>query len=102
MILTKGKFYVFKFVGNDMLQGFDEDGKEIRSEDVLEADKQVVIFFNEDSEIETRDDLEVREATNLEKEYWIDAMREADENNQNFGGVGLGKFEEWKKDKGYK
>lgn len=102
MILEKNKFYVFHFIGNDILNGYDEDGKPVRSEDVLESDKQVVFFFNEDSEIETKDELQVREATNLEKEYWIDAMAESDENNQNFGGVGLGKFEEWKKDKGYK
>lgn len=91
MLLKKGNFYIIEI--DDSVQGYDAYGKKVN-----EYERFVVIFFNEP---DMTTELNVREATELEKEYWIDSMQESDEINQNeFSGVGLELFEEWKKLKG--
>jgi len=76
MILKEKTFYVGKY-----------DGREI------------VLFNSEQIEV----NIELREATQLEKEYWTDSMEIADgESEENFGAVSLCDFNEWQKQKGYK
>jgi len=76
MILKEKTFYVAKY-----------DGREI------------VLFNSEKIEV----NFELREATQLEKEYWTDSMAIVDgESEENFGAVTLCDFNEWQKQKGYK
>lgn len=79
MLLKKNNFYVIKFM-----------------------DLEVIIYYNQDEDMEMKQ-VETREATQLEKEYWFDAMSEIDETmeRQKFDAVSLDEFDNWKKEKGY-
>lgn len=95
MELKEKTFYVFKYDGGDGLIGYDEEGNPTDKSEPIE-----IIFFNVEKQETTRD---LREATALEKEYWMDAMEVSDDNfEEDFGAVSLCDFEEWKQQKGYK
>lgn len=87
-------FYVMTYEGGKGLVGINEDGESVDSEFPLE-----IVFFNLD-EHETK--MNLREATELEKEYWTESMQDIDNDSEEyFGGVSLCGFEEWKQIKGY-
>lgn len=96
MLLKKGNFYVIEI--DRPLLGFDENGEQVIADHTDELDKYIVIFFNEP---DTETDINAREATELEKEYWFESMQESDETDENnYSGVSLGFFQEWKESKG--
>ena len=94
MLLKKNQFYVFNYEGKDELPGISEDGE------IIISHPHEIIFFNS-REIETSTIL--RDATQLEKEYWFDSMNIVDESgiDPNYSAVSLCDFEDWKKQKGY-
>jgi hypothetical protein len=96
MLLKKGNFYVIEV--NVPIQGYNEDGELVLSDPSDELDRYVVIFHNE-PDFETN--IKGREATKHETQFWLDSMVEADELFENdFAGVSLAFFEEWKESKG--
>lgn len=96
MKLQKGNFYVFA-AGPDLV-GSDEMGRRVN----VSEPSEVVMFYNLEDELEIRDELKMRLASDLEKEFWIDAMSQADSKKTNdFGAVSLSTFDKWKKMKGY-
>ncbi len=96
MIIKKGNFYVFTYSGEQNLSGYNEKGELVSVSDPTE----IIMFYNLDEEMDISDELNPRDATELEKEFWTDAMNNADMNT-NFGAVSLSTFNQWKKQKGY-
>lgn len=95
MELKEKTFYVVKYEGGQGLIGYDEEGNPVDKNEPIE-----IIFFNAEKRETNR---ELREATELEKEYWYDAMEVSDELfEEDYGAVSLCEFENWKKEKGYK
>ena len=94
MIIKKNKFYVFSYEGDGTLSGIQADGKKI-------IDKKVeIVLFNTQDDFETSKE-GIREATELEKQYWLESVQIVDESDikEEIGAVSLCDFEEWKKSK---
>ena len=91
MILNEKTFYVIKF--NNI-----ENLKDFYGIDDVSGNFEIIIFTMQKEKLNSEYDksLFIREATELEKEYWLDSMQMVDNiSTENFNAVSLCEFDEW-------
>jgi hypothetical protein len=91
MIIKKNNFYVISIPPDSQIKGIDEEGNEKITSSVD------IVFFHTGEDIETSSEL--RDCTELEKEYWLDEIDKINVDGD-FMGISLDSFEDWKKKKG--